>query len=384
LLHIEQVAFDKQPRIVRERATCDKRSLFERDLDGVRIQKADGTQAGFPLDWRQAALASIQPTEDRREIASLQEALSRLLILRPNPRAMEKESKWESARPGLDLGNLISWYRSLSGEQEWTDALRDSLREVWPDFRSFRLVDVGLNVRTLLLRFEGMNDPAGDGLFFNELSDGEKALVGLYMVRAALATGAAQTLLIDEPDNYVGLQEGKKGRSIDALFILTLLKALHPAWIRPWAGNNIVRPTDCGGRNEMIARMPTELRICLEMGGDTTLMVWADLDHNMDSGEKLRGVFWTTANQAGITKEQFDQVVFVFAKDRLENWVEFLLTGTTDESNEGPRQKHSRLVADAARKLAERCKGLTSGPPNPPSLDWSCQNWHRLVERMRR
>src|SRR5689334_9010997 len=33
VLHIEQVASDKKPRIVREKATCDKRSIFERDLD---------------------------------------------------------------------------------------------------------------------------------------------------------------------------------------------------------------------------------------------------------------------------------------------------------------------------------------------------------------
>src|SRR5882672_755280 len=39
LLHIEQVASDKQPRIVRERAVCDKRELFVRDLEGVRFQK---------------------------------------------------------------------------------------------------------------------------------------------------------------------------------------------------------------------------------------------------------------------------------------------------------------------------------------------------------
>jgi energy-coupling factor transporter ATP-binding protein EcfA2 len=207
LLHVEQVAIHEKPRIVRERATCDKRSLFERDLDGVRFQKADGTPTGFPLDWRQAALASIQPAGDRRDIAILQEALSRLLILRPNPRGMEKESKGASARPDLYLGNLTSWYRSLSQEQEWTDALRDSLRGVWPDLKSFRLVDVGLDVKALLLKFEGMNDPDVGGLFFDQLSDGEKALVGIYMVRAALATGAAQTVLIDEPDNYVGLQE---------------------------------------------------------------------------------------------------------------------------------------------------------------------------------
>ncbi len=182
----------------------------------------------------------------------------------------------------------------------------------------------------------------------------------------------------------VCLHEGKKGRSIDPVFIHALLNALHPAWIRPWNGSNVIRPIDCGGRNDVIARMPTELRNCLEMGGATTLMVWADLDDDMDDGEELREKFWRTAKQAGITRAQFDQVVFVFAKDRLENWIEFLLAGTTDESREGPRQRHSKLVADAARKLAQRCQGQSMVPPNPPSLDWSCRNWHSLVERMRR
>ena len=57
------------------------------------------------------------------------------------------------------------------------------------------------------LRFEGSNGREAGTLFFDQLSDGEKALVGLYTVRAALATGATQTIFIDEPDNYVGLPE---------------------------------------------------------------------------------------------------------------------------------------------------------------------------------
>lgn len=207
LLHIEQVARYEKPRIVGERASCDGRSLFERDLDGVRFSRASGTQTGFPLDWRQAALASIQPAGNRREITILQDTLSKLLILRPDPRSMEKESKGESKRPDRYLNNLVSWYRSLSLNQEWTDSLRDSLREVWPDFKSFRLEDVGLNTKALQLRFEGSNGAKSGVLFFDTLSDGEKTLVALYMVRAALASEAAQTILLDEPDNYVGLPE---------------------------------------------------------------------------------------------------------------------------------------------------------------------------------
>lgn len=182
----------------------------------------------------------------------------------------------------------------------------------------------------------------------------------------------------------VCLHEGKKGRSIDPIFIRNLLKALDPAWIRPWTGNNIVRTRDCGGRKSLIAAMPGELQSCLGMGGATTLMVWADLDDDRADGDQLKAEFWTAAQQAGITREQFDRVVFVFAKDRIENWVEFLLTGVTDESKEGPRQKHDRPVADAAKKLANKCLAGTADPQMPPSLVWSCKNWRDLVARMKR
>ena len=207
LLHLQQVSGELKPRILRERATCDKREVFDRDLKGVRFQKEENAPTGFPLDWRQAALGSIQATESRREITILQQAVTNLLILRPSPRGMRKESKVESKNPTLHLSNLISWYRSLSQEQDWTDALRESLQDVWPDFKSFRLVDVGMDAKALQLRFGESNEREAGMLFFHQLSDGEKALIGLYMVRAALATGAAQTVLIDEPDNYVGLPE---------------------------------------------------------------------------------------------------------------------------------------------------------------------------------
>jgi hypothetical protein len=182
--------------------------------------------------------------------------------------------------------------------------------------------------------------------------------------------------------HIVCLHEGKKGRSIDPVFIRTLIKTIDPAWVRPWPGNNVIRPIDCGGRNSLIERTPTELRICLGMGADTTLMVWADVDDNMRDPNQLRDAFWERARREGIAREQFDQIIFIFARDRLENWIEFLLTGTTDETTEGPRQKHDKAVADAARVLAQRCKNQGGGPPLPASLSWSCQNWRSLVERM--
>ena len=180
----------------------------------------------------------------------------------------------------------------------------------------------------------------------------------------------------------VCLHEGVQGRSIDPIFIHTLLKELDPAWIRPWKGSNIIRPVDCGGRSNLIARMPGELQTCIEMGADTTLMVWADLDDDMDDGSQLRQKFYEEARRNEIEDNDFDRVVFIFAKDRLENWIEFLLTGSTDEAQEGCRVKDGKSVAAAAKKLAQMCRGQLQGVQLPPSLNWSCQNWRRLVARM--
>jgi hypothetical protein len=182
----------------------------------------------------------------------------------------------------------------------------------------------------------------------------------------------------------VCLCEGAKGQSIDAVFINKLIKCLGPSWLRPWQGSNTIRLVSCGGRAAVIAKMPAELRICLVAGADTTLMVWSDCDHDCGDGEALKVKFWEESQRQGITKAQFDRIVFVFAKDRLENWIEFLQTGATDESSEGPRvKKGDRAVADAAKKLAEFCNAGTPVDSMPPSLQWSCRNWQALVKRMK-
>jgi energy-coupling factor transporter ATP-binding protein EcfA2 len=207
VLHLEQKEDFENPRVILERAFCDDRLLFERDLEGVRITRHDGTHAGFPLDWRQTALAAIEPRGSLAELSLLQRELSRILVLRPNPRDVEAESRKESIRPNGSLSNLNSWYRAMSQEQEWTDKLRDSLQEIWPDFRSFKMVNVGLRAKALQLRFEAAGGADQTLLFLEQLSDGERALFGLYMVRAAIEAGAARTVFLDEPDNYVGLPE---------------------------------------------------------------------------------------------------------------------------------------------------------------------------------
>jgi hypothetical protein len=187
------------------------------------------------------------------------------------------------------------------------------------------------------------------------------------------------------------LCEGKKGdgsgkrTSIDPVFINKLMSTLKPAWIRQ-EGSNIVRSQPCGGRSEVIKRMPGELKLCLSRGGDTTLMVWADCDDDCGDGDALKREFWKEAVRAGITKEQFESVVFIFPKDRLENWIEYLLTGATNEAIEGRRTRQEKSGSEArvaAERLADMCKEAKPVKDMPPSLQWSCKNWRALEKRMK-
>ena len=206
-LQIEQAHGDVKPRIIAESATCDGRELFTRDLEGVSFQRAGGTTSSFPLDWRQAALGSIQPHGLLSDIQILQETLSKILIVRPSPRAMKLESKGESRQPTLSMDNLLSWYSSLAQDQEWTHVLSESVKDIWPDFMFFRQQDTGINAKTLQLRFDSDYGKEAGVYSFRQLSDGEKALLGLYMIRTAIELGRANIVFIDEPDNYVGLPE---------------------------------------------------------------------------------------------------------------------------------------------------------------------------------
>ena len=177
------------------------------------------------------------------------------------------------------------------------------------------------------------------------------------------------------------LCEGQQGSSIDPIFINCLIRSLKPKWVRP-SGNNIVRIDPRGNRKGVIERVPAELRACQATGGNTTLMVWADCDDDCPDSEALKALFWEEAQRRGIRREDFDRIVFIFPKDRLENWIEYLRDGKTNESEEGPRVSN-REAADAARKLAKQCRERKPIDDLPPSLKWSCENWRALSDRMK-
>jgi predicted ATPase len=99
-----------------------------------------------------------------------------------------------------DLSNFAAWY--LPTLVSKPAAMFQATRALEPALPG--LVELHANEGELEARFE--REGVTSSYSFDELSDGERSLVALYVVLHALAV-PGKVLLLDEPDNYLGLRE---------------------------------------------------------------------------------------------------------------------------------------------------------------------------------
>ena len=79
-----------------------------------------------------------------------------------------------------------------------------SLREAIDDFKFLELEFAGENIRLLVADFGRQSGSVKTG--FNELSDGQRCLICLYMILHFVAA-KGNTIVIDEPENFISLAE---------------------------------------------------------------------------------------------------------------------------------------------------------------------------------
>ncbi|MFL5348790.1 MAG: AAA family ATPase [Hyalangium sp.] len=197
-------------RVAREELHLNGSPLYASDREGaVQLYQAAHPDALFLRSAFEPVLPYIP--ESYQDIRRFQRWLSRLFVVRIDPKRMTGRSEREETAPAEDLSNFASWYRQLT--QERLDAvvsLRDSLREIFDGFDGLVLKSAGEGIRTLRSLWKrsegGSGSHATDEYAFEELSDGQRALIGLYTLLQALSEGGG-TLCIDEPDNFVALRE---------------------------------------------------------------------------------------------------------------------------------------------------------------------------------
>lgn len=190
----------------REDIRCGDRILFKYEEGSVFLHRNDGSQGThFPLRGNRSFISGIEERPETQELMRFLNQLRELRIFKLRPPSLASTTEEEQYRLQMDGVNFASWYRHFSQEKTAKlPELFDQLQEALPGFKALSLKGAGKQGRTRDLVVE-MEEPTHE-VEFNLLSDGQRALIVLYTLLSDLAM-SSQILIIDEPENYVGLSE---------------------------------------------------------------------------------------------------------------------------------------------------------------------------------
>lgn len=193
-------------RIREESVHLDGRPLIELSAGQVQLYPGDDGSRGarFPAKPTRSGVGAVSPLPEWSSFFEFKEGMARLWFLRPDARRMgARVAGLTPARGGRldeDVANFADWYLRMLTEKPGTvfKALRDLAGAV-PGLEELHERAGWLHAR---FELEGVTQ----SFRFDELSDGQRALVALYVLRHVVGV-QGRLLAIDEPDNYVALPE---------------------------------------------------------------------------------------------------------------------------------------------------------------------------------
>jgi predicted ATPase len=248
-LEIRYAPESKLPSISAERLTVAGSPVFEFADGNIHFFHNEGTKATV-LPWESKQSALLLAQFSNLYVGRFVSWIKTLHCFQidPYPDQMAETADGEDEMPEYNLSNLAPWYRHLlQVEPENNARFLIALKETLTGFQSLRFSAVDDGVRKLRTYFDA---PQKGGMTFSisELSEGQRMLIGLYMVlHFVIAKG--QTVILDEPDNFASLREiqpwllAAEGAVDDSKGQLILISH-HPEILNQWAqeyGVNFVR-----------------------------------------------------------------------------------------------------------------------------------------------
>jgi predicted ATPase len=160
----------------------------------------------FPFTGQRSYLSSVDRERANPRLLWFLSFIQQIWILKLNPQNTRASAKRDELFLERDGTNFPSWCRHLLLESRHrVEAAEDQLRQVMPGFRSLSVQAAG-RVRVLVAKFVPPGAKKPVDVDFDVLSDGQRALIILYVVLHAVR-GSAKLLCFDEPDNYVSIRE---------------------------------------------------------------------------------------------------------------------------------------------------------------------------------
>ena len=207
-LEIEHDREGKKSRISREQLTWNNAIFYRFENAEAHLYRqnknSEAVEEGtsFSFDWTQSFIPLIPERGDNKPLIRFRNAVDRWVFIGIAPLQMASISEKESLLILRDASNYSSWYQSLTQTNpEIVVAVRESLQDAIPYFEHLKFLNLGES-KALQVIFDGLDRP----LSLQQLSDGQRVLIVLYTILAAMRS-LKYDLFIDEPDNYVGLRE---------------------------------------------------------------------------------------------------------------------------------------------------------------------------------
>ncbi len=197
---------EPRTRVLRETLTLDARPLFTFKGGVVQLYRDDHSEGPeYPFDWGRSALGTIRAARDNSHLTWFVRWFQAVTLLKPNPPGMTDLVERDDFVLFPSADNFAAWYHTVSSSDKRRDReLHDALIDVLPGFDALNFEPAGPN--RWLLRADFSRSEAPLKLRFLELSDGQRSLILLYSVLYFLLQ-QGRTVFIDEPDNFVSLDE---------------------------------------------------------------------------------------------------------------------------------------------------------------------------------
>ena len=184
----------------------DKGHLFKFENGEVQLYH-DSYIPGpkYTYDWSESALARVAPRHDNERLTRFLDFVRKIMVCSLYPPIFSAESRSEASILQRDSRNFADWYRHVVQERpNLLPGFTNTLQEIIHGYREIRLEKVGQETRALMVAFAESSERYE--LSFDEISDGQRALIALYAL-VHLTADQGYTLFFDEPDNYVALPE---------------------------------------------------------------------------------------------------------------------------------------------------------------------------------
>ncbi len=202
-----------QVRVVEERLFAGAQPLFTFKDGLAQVYGDDGTEGpSYGSSTTRLLLCAVPERGASSLLTALRDHLRESWSLSIVPQLMEAESSGGVESPDTLMQNFVSWYDEVSRDGVRLQSFHAALRPVFDRFEGLKLDKVGRD-RWVLSVSLAKQSPDGRAdresrysMDFDELSDGQRALIALY---ALLHFGPVDSglLCLDEPDNYLALSE---------------------------------------------------------------------------------------------------------------------------------------------------------------------------------